>query len=269
MTKQSRTEAPRKHQEIGRSRTEMPFPGGISRCSCLPAHLNADTDRCRDSLLSPRWQPLLLSPPLFLSYCQRDGTGGKAKRGHFTPVGSDECHWVVPDTTTATGTPSSNQVIGGWNIKWIMNVAWMCPMSYDVTYAAKLYTFASAWLCDTWTCRTGSNLYALWVRLWLTTALMTFTTCRGNARMLSTVTPVTLTGAEKSSWPVARVILAVNMMLTSSHGKHLDGWVLQTRGGQQTGSLLLSRCSFLSAVVCCVSGYLTTTHEHRRASLTL
>lgn len=66
-----------------------------------------------------------------------------------------------------------------------------------------------------------------------------------------------------------RVILAVNMMLTSSHGKHLDGWVLQTRGGQQTGSLLLSRWSFLSAVVCCVSGYLTTTHEHRRASLTL
>lgn len=92
-------------------------PQGTSWCSCLPPDVSADTDRCRDSLPSPRWQPPHprgpFSPHRFPSHRERDGTGGETRRGNITPVASDECHRVVADTTAATGTPSSNRIKKG------------------------------------------------------------------------------------------------------------------------------------------------------------
>lgn len=130
MTQQGRTEAPRKHQEIGRSRTERPFPGEspdavVFRLISALTRIDAVTPCCRlaDSPSSSRPPP----PP---SSRIANETGQEARRGHFTPVGSDECHWVVPDTTTATGTPSSNQIIGGLNELWMWLGCVQCHMMW-------------------------------------------------------------------------------------------------------------------------------------------
>lgn len=62
------------------------------------------------SLTAP---PPLTLPLLLVLWTRRDRRWDEARRGNITPVGSDDCHRVVSNMTTTTGSPSSSRIIGG------------------------------------------------------------------------------------------------------------------------------------------------------------
>lgn len=228
---------------------------GLSSCSCLPADLSVGTDRCRDSLPSLLWQPFLLTPALFLLYCQRDETVGDSRQLHTCRK------WWVSLSSARQGRSDSTSFKQSdyRRIKNYFNDKCGLDVSYDVTYVVKLFTFASVELCDICTRRTSVCIICMQHVFYDSPQfLVSFMTCRGNTHQDSgqwlqwqQQQQGNCVESYKSAGTQSRTL--GYFVKKKKNVKNLISWWTCFSSSVKTPRFVVPLWSFLSFVKCCVS----------------